>query len=161
MRESRANVATAHLEELITIEERDFFELDLRKADVVTLYLAFSLNERLLPQLEKMKPGSRIVSHDFDIPGVEPDMVLQCDSNVHGLRDKIYLWTVPLRRTEVATLVEPNPLKATATYYLEHTYQRVLASWVILAVIGAVLIWLTERVLGRKLVLMLEKSSPK
>lgn len=158
VREARANVANSNLEDLVTIEERDIFDLDLSEADVVTLFLLFSLNERLLPQLEKMKPGSRIVSHAFDIPGVEPDIELQCNSHVHGLRDKVYLWTTPLNRIAESTdAVEFRPLERAASPFLEHTYQRVFFSWIILAIVGAGLIWLVQKVLNRRLVLKLEK----
>ena len=60
----------------MTIEQKDIFTLDLSKANVVTLYLLPSLNVKLIPQLEKLKPGSRIVSHDFDMQGVKPDKVV-------------------------------------------------------------------------------------
>ena len=46
--------------------------LDLSKADVITLYLLPQLNVKLIPQLDKLKPGCRIVSHDFDMEGVRP-----------------------------------------------------------------------------------------
>lgn len=68
--ESRANVKKAGVEHLVTIEQKDIFEVDLSPASVVTLYLLPELNVRLVPQLEKLKPGSRIVSHDFDMAGV-------------------------------------------------------------------------------------------
>ena len=69
VRESRENVKKNKVEHLVTIEQRDVFKLDLSKANVVTLYLLSDLNVRLIPQLEKLKPGSRIVSHDFDMEG--------------------------------------------------------------------------------------------
>ena len=47
--------------------------MDLSPATVVTLYLLPGINVRLRPQLEKLRPGSRIVSHDFDMQGVIPD----------------------------------------------------------------------------------------
>ena len=64
---------------------------------MITLYLLPSLNVKLIPQLEKLKPGSRIVSHDFDMEGVKPDQVVQftCkDNSSHTL----YLWTTPLKK---------------------------------------------------------------
>ena len=55
--------------------QADIFKLDLREATVVTLYLLPELNVKLMPQLEKLKPGSRIVSHDFDMRGATPVQV--------------------------------------------------------------------------------------
>jgi SAM-dependent methyltransferase len=66
------NVRTNDVGHLVTIEEGDVFDLDLRPASVVTIYLLPELNVKLLPQLRKLKPGSRVVTHDFDIEGVEP-----------------------------------------------------------------------------------------
>ncbi len=68
------------VENLAKIFERDVFTLDLSGASVITLYLLPKLNVKLIPQLEKLKPGSRIVSHDFDMKGVEPDRMVQMTS---------------------------------------------------------------------------------
>lgn len=92
IKESLENVKTNRLEHLVTIKEADIFTLDLSGADVVTLYLLPELNVRLIPQLEKMKPGSRIVSFSFDMEGVQPDKVVQEDG------ETLYKWTVPLKR---------------------------------------------------------------
>ncbi|HEV3146882.1 MAG TPA: hypothetical protein VGZ47_23545, partial [Gemmataceae bacterium] len=77
--------------------QEDIFKLDLSKASVVTLYLLPDLNVKLIPQLEKLKPGSRIVSHDFDMKGVKPKKVVQVD--VPGDREHtVYLWVTPLEK---------------------------------------------------------------
>src|SRR5687768_3268272 len=55
------------IQKLVTIQKKDIFTLDLSKASVITLYLLPSLNVKLIPQLDKMKKGSRIVSHSFDM----------------------------------------------------------------------------------------------
>jgi SAM-dependent methyltransferase len=72
VKEARENVKKAGVEHLVTIEEADVFTLDLTGASVITLYLLPTLNVRLMPQLAKMKPGSRIVSHNFDMRGAKP-----------------------------------------------------------------------------------------
>jgi tRNA A58 N-methylase Trm61 len=92
IKESLENVKTNRLEHLVTIKEADIFTLDLSGADVITLYLLPELNVRLIPQLEKLKPGSRIVSFSFDMEGIKPDKV------VHEDGETIYKWTTPLRR---------------------------------------------------------------
>ncbi|MCP4608359.1 MAG: methyltransferase domain-containing protein [Planctomycetes bacterium] len=72
VRESLENVRKNNVEHLVTIKHEDVFTLDLREANVVTLYLLPSLNVKLMPQLEKLRPGSRILSHDFDMRGAKP-----------------------------------------------------------------------------------------
>jgi SAM-dependent methyltransferase len=98
--EAKANVKEHKVEKLATIEQKDIFELDLSKANVITLYLLPSLNVKLIPQLEKLKPGSRIVSHDFDMQGVEPDRKIDVTSKSGGSTHTIYLWTTPLKKTK-------------------------------------------------------------
>lgn len=72
VKEARENVKKAGVEHLVRIEEADVFTLDLTGASVITLYLLPALNVRLMPQLAKLKPGSRIVSHNFDMRGAKP-----------------------------------------------------------------------------------------
>ncbi len=101
--ESRANVKSNKVEHLVTIEQQDIFTVDLSKATVVTLYLLPELNVRLIPQLEKLKPGSRVVSHDFDMEGVEPEnnwTVIARDHREPKNREHyVYLWKTPLKKT--------------------------------------------------------------
>jgi uncharacterized protein (TIGR03000 family) len=97
IKESLENVKKNKVEELVTITRKDIFTLDLTPASVVTLYLLPSLNVKLIPQLEKMKPGTRIVSHSFDMRGVKPDKVERVQLSDGGERT-IYLWTVPLKK---------------------------------------------------------------
>lgn len=102
IQESNENVKKGKVENLVTIEKKDIFTLDLSKATVVTLYLLPDLNVKLIPQLEKLKPGCRIVSHDFDMRGVKPDKVERIkagDDLGGGEREHtIYLWTTPLKK---------------------------------------------------------------
>ncbi len=98
--ESLATVITYGVKDRVTIEEKDIFELDLSPASVITLYLLPRLNVQLIPQLEKLKPGSRIVSHDFDMQGVEPDDVVKMVSQEDGVEHTIYFWTVPLKKSK-------------------------------------------------------------
>jgi SAM-dependent methyltransferase/LEA14-like dessication related protein len=100
VKESIENVEKSEVGHLITIEQKDIFTLDLSEADVITLYLLPSLNVRLIPQLEKLKPGSRIVSHNFDMEGVKPDKVVKLTSSKDQAEHKIYLWTTPLKREQ-------------------------------------------------------------
>lgn len=97
IKESTENVKKNKVEELVQIKQQDIFELDLSKANVVTLYLLPSLNVKLIPQLEKMKPGSRIVSHAFDMRGVKPDKQVEVKT-AEGGTHTVYLWTTPLKK---------------------------------------------------------------
>jgi SAM-dependent methyltransferase len=102
VKEALENVRTNKVEHLVTIKEADIFTLDLREASVVTLYLLPSLNVKLMPQLEKMKPGTRIVSHDFDMAGAKPVQVVKVTGetdNYHSDGDHtIYKWVIPLTK---------------------------------------------------------------
>jgi hypothetical protein len=63
------------------------------------VYLSPALNRKLVPQFEKMKAGSRIVSHGCGIPGFEPDQVISFVSKEDELQRKIYLFIPPLKKT--------------------------------------------------------------
>jgi precorrin-6B methylase 2 len=97
IKESQDNVKRNGVEKLVQIKNADIFTLDLSKANVVTLYLLPRLNVRLIPQLEKLKPGSRIVSHAFDMEGVTPDKVVKVPCK-DGVERTVYLWTTPLKK---------------------------------------------------------------
>jgi len=98
IKESLENVEKNNVGNLVRIEQEDIFTLDLSEANVITLYLLPSLNVKLIPQLEKLKPGSRIVSHDFDMRGVTPDKVVKINSDNEYSEHTIYLWTTPLKK---------------------------------------------------------------
>ena len=101
---ARENVRKSGLGHLVTIEQQDVLQLDFSKADVVLMYLDLGLNVMLLPQLKNLKPGARVVSHDWGMDGmIEDDVVIKNFQskkpdfvNVH----EIYMWTAPLRFTE-------------------------------------------------------------
>jgi len=104
VKEARENVAKAGVGHLVRIEQADIFTLDLTGASVITLYLLPSLNVRLMPQLARMKPGSRIVSHNFDMQGAKPIEVQQVNiaageaDDAYFVEDgvqTVYKWVVP------------------------------------------------------------------
>ncbi|MBN1972175.1 MAG: class I SAM-dependent methyltransferase [Sedimentisphaerales bacterium] len=98
VKESRENVEKNNLSRLVKIDQKDIFTLDLSGADVITLYLLPELNVKLIPQLEKLKPGSRIISHDFDMEGVIPDQVITVKESNGYRGHKIYAWKTPLKK---------------------------------------------------------------
>ena len=85
------------IQKLVTIKKQDIFKVDLSPASVVTLYLLPDLNVKLIPQLKKLKAGSRIVSHAFDMKGVTPDKGYPIRVKVGDLEHDVYLWTTPLK----------------------------------------------------------------
>lgn len=87
--DARRNVKENGVEHLVEVRQGDLFETDFSDADVVTLYLLPSLNEKLRPQLQRqLKNGARIVSHSFDMGTWKPDQ----EREVSGA--KLYLWQI-------------------------------------------------------------------
>lgn len=71
-KEAREKVSNLGLEDKVKVIHGNILDLDISPADVVTLYLTTSANEKLRPKMEReLKPGTRVVSHDFTIPGWE------------------------------------------------------------------------------------------
>jgi len=95
IKDSNENVKKNDVEKLVTIEKKDIFTLDLKPANVITLYLLPDLNVKLIPQLEKMKDGSRIVSHNFAMKGVKPKKEVEVKTK-NGGSHTVYLWVTPL-----------------------------------------------------------------
>jgi cyclopropane fatty-acyl-phospholipid synthase-like methyltransferase len=74
--EAKARIVKEGLTEQAQVIEGDLLKADLTGADVVTIYLATEVNTQLRPRLEKyLKPGARVVSHDFPVPGWKPTRV--------------------------------------------------------------------------------------
>ena len=100
VRQSKENAKRNGVENLVRIERKDIFTVDLSKASVITLYLLPEMNARLVPQLNKMEPGSRIVAHDYAIEGYTPDKTITKMSKQDAVEHIIYLWTTPLKKAE-------------------------------------------------------------
>ena len=86
---ARRNVKREGVDNLVNIITGDIFVEDFSKATVVTMYLLPQLNVKLRPTILKMKPGTRVTSHQFDMGDWEPDQHLKIES-----RDA-YVWIVP------------------------------------------------------------------
>jgi outer membrane protein assembly factor BamB len=93
------NVKKNRVEHLVRIEREDLFNVDISSASVLTLYLLPSINEKLIPKFMMLKPGSRIVSHSFDIRGILPIRVETMTSSEDDLKRSLYLWTAPLKKS--------------------------------------------------------------
>jgi len=92
VKEAKANAARARVSELTRFEVGDVFEFDFSAASVVTMYLLPSVNLKLRPRLLKeLKPGTRLVSHDFHMGDWAAERTREVG------RSRIYLWTIPPR----------------------------------------------------------------
>lgn len=96
VRQSRALIAAAGLSERATVSRGDIFKSDFDDATVITMYLLPQVNTRLRPQLDRLKPGTRIVSHMFSMPGAKPVRKIEVKSNISNLDHTLYLWVTPI-----------------------------------------------------------------
>jgi SAM-dependent methyltransferase len=87
--QSWGNANDAEVAHRVMFKVGDLFEADLSGATVVTAYLSPSIMKRLMPKLRALAPGTRIVSHQFAMPGWPPDDRRQVDEA------EILLWRVP------------------------------------------------------------------
>ena len=98
IKEATENAKKNGVSKLVTFKQEDLFKTSFKDASVVTLYLLPKLNVRLIPQLEQLKPGSRIVSHDFNMEGVKPVQHVKLHPAGEPDEHAIYLWKTPLVR---------------------------------------------------------------
>lgn len=97
VKSAQEHILRLGLQNRIRIIEGDLLDVDVAPADVVTLYLLTSSNVRLKPKLEKsLKPGARVVSHDFTMRGWKPDRVEKVDASrrIHT----IYVYRMPPKK---------------------------------------------------------------
>ena len=87
--EANANARAAGVTDKVKFVLGDLFELDLSPATVITLYLLPQLNLKLRPTLWKLKPGTRIVSHEFDMGDWKPEQTVKVGSR------SVHFWRVP------------------------------------------------------------------
>lgn len=91
--EANAYAKKKGVEKKVKFYEGNLFDFDFSKATVLTLYLLPDVNLKLMPKiLKEMKPGSRVVSHAFDMGDWKPDNQVSVDGRT------VYLWTVPKRK---------------------------------------------------------------
>jgi len=93
--QSRQKIKENHLEDVVKVIHGNFLEVDLSKADVITMYLTTGGNAQVKPKLEKeLKAGARIVSHDFEIPGWVPAKIEKIaeEQEYWPLHHTIYLY---------------------------------------------------------------------
>ena len=95
IREANENARKAGVANLVEFRQQDLFKADFHEATVVTLYLLPDLNVKLRPRLwEDLKPGTRIVSHQFDMGTWKPEKKLESNGRT------VYFWTVPAKKKQ-------------------------------------------------------------
>lgn len=101
IKESIENAATAGVSDRVTFQQRNLFETDLSDATVITMYLLPRVNLDLRPKLLELKPGTRVVSHDFSMDDWKPDTHAKIEVKdkygaAGGVSD-VYFWVIPAR----------------------------------------------------------------
>ena len=98
---SRRNAQQAGVAERARFAEQDLFKTDLSAATVITMYLLQEVNLQLRPALLALRPGTRVVSHDWDMGDWRPDRSLTVDAPDKPVgkdkRSRLHLWVVPAR----------------------------------------------------------------
>jgi len=128
--EANENARKNRVTDKVAFYQRNLFETDLSQATVITMYLLPRVNLQLRPKLLDLKPGTRLVSHDFDMGDWKPDEHVRMDatdkfSGAGGDSD-IYLWIVPAKvagtwRTQLTAGGKPQSYDI----QLEQKYQSV------------------------------------
>ena len=117
IREATANAQAARVADRVQFRRQDLFRTPLNEADVVTLYLTAEVNRRLRPRiLEQMQPGTRVVSHQYDMGEWRPDQRQQIGPST------IFLWRVPARVEGKWTVTAEG---RTVTVDLTQSFQQV------------------------------------
>lgn len=94
VREAKENAKKAKVTDKVEFLEGNLFEMDFSNATVISLYLFPQVNMKLRPIILRMKPGTRVVSHNYDMGDWEPDQTKKIKGS-NGSEHTIYLWHVP------------------------------------------------------------------
>ena len=102
---ARENALNEGVSDLVEFRAQDGLTVDISEATVVTLYMFKWFNNQLRPKLQKLKPGSRVVAHDFDIDDWQPTKVEYIRASDTGAEDyaegrTLYLWKVGMEIAE-------------------------------------------------------------
>ena len=99
--EAVANAQKNGVLDKVAFYQRDLFQTDLSQATVISMYLLPRVNMELRPKLLDLKPGTRIVSHDFSMDDWKPDAHVRMDTKEKyggtGGESDVYFWVVPAR----------------------------------------------------------------
>jgi protein-L-isoaspartate O-methyltransferase len=95
--EARGNAKKNKVDHLVQIKQEDLFMADFHEATVLPMYLLPEMVKKLMPKFENLKPGTRIVAHDYPPEGVQPDKVVAVISNETNVKHTLYLFTLPFK----------------------------------------------------------------
>lgn len=98
--ESRKNAERNKVADLVKIIQQDIFTVNISKVDVLPIYLLPEMNLKLVPQFETLKPGSRLVFHNYDLEGYVADKKVEIISNDDNSLHTLWLYTTPLKREQ-------------------------------------------------------------
>ncbi len=93
---SRKAADEAGVAERVKIVKQDLFKADLKEFDVITVFLLPKQLKALRPKFDDLKPGTRIVSHQFELPEVKASRILQVEAKEGGGKHPVFLYTTPL-----------------------------------------------------------------
>ncbi|MGC8601144.1 MAG: methyltransferase domain-containing protein [Thermoprotei archaeon] len=112
-----------NLKDRVTLIRGDFFKVDVSKADVLALYLLTSVDQRLEPKFEsELKPGAKIVSHDFPFPGWIPDKVVEVKDS--PFTHQIYLYVMPPKKAKRGSADESS-----RPFFGDKRFDSFMESW--------------------------------
>lgn len=124
---SRAAAARAGVADRVEFREQDLFKTDLAGATVITMYLLPEVNLQLRPALLRLAPGTRIVSHDWDMGDWAPDETLTVDAPDKQIgrekKSRLHRWVVPARADGLWCGGPGTQL------HISQRYQSVQAQW--------------------------------
>ena len=116
--EAKQKATEERVSHLLEFRAEDGTQTDISKATVVTLYMFKWFNNAIRSKLQKLKPGSRIVAHDYDIDDWKPTRVVNLepgkDPDIERLHTSIYgrsTWRQPRHKTAVISLLPPQPME--------------------------------------------------
>ena len=119
--QSEESAREAGVSDRVSFLEQDLFKTDLSRATVITMYLLPSVNMKLRPRLLELKPGTRIVAHDFDLGDWQPDRKTT-------VRKNTFLWIVPAKIAGHWRMrVELPPIERLLELELAQRFQEVTA----------------------------------
>ncbi len=119
VREARENAEKANVTDKVTFREANLFDTEIRDATILTLYLLPAVNLELRPRiLKELRPGTRVVSHDFHMGDWEPDRLAKV-----GTIKTVYLWIVPAKAEGNWTVTDAQT-KAEFSLNLKQTFQQ-------------------------------------
>jgi len=117
--QSTARIKDLGLSDKAAIINASFYEVPLTDADVVTMYLLTTVNERLKPKLEKeLRPATRVVTHDFEVPGWRPVVVEEVYEEWRS--HKLYLYKIPGKEVPI-----PGKVRAVEDRWLGQVAQHI------------------------------------